>query len=67
MLGLELSDPGFDYSVLSEFRTRLVSGEQGQRLLEKLLERCDEVGLLKGKSKPRTAAPHVLAAVRTLT
>ena len=25
-LGLELSDPGFDYSVLSEFRTRLVTG-----------------------------------------
>jgi transposase len=26
-LGLELTDPGFDYSVLSEFRTRLIAGE----------------------------------------
>jgi transposase len=67
MLGLELSDPGFDYSVLSEFRTRLVAGEQSQLLLERLLERCDELGLLKGKSKQRTDSTHVLAAVRALT
>ena len=25
-LGLELADPGFDFSVLSEFRSRLVAG-----------------------------------------
>ena len=28
-LGLELEDPGFDVSVLSEFRSRLVAGDDG--------------------------------------
>src|SRR6266576_6757119 len=37
LLGLELSDPGFDASVLSEFRARLVEGELEQRLLDALL------------------------------
>src|SRR5215212_7978602 len=27
LLGLELTDPGFDFSVLSEFRTRLIEGQ----------------------------------------
>jgi transposase len=67
MLGLELKDAGFDYSVLSEFRIRLVEGEMSTVLLDKLLESCDELGLLKGKSKQRTDSTHVLAAVRDLT
>ena len=33
-LGLELADPGFDFSVLSEFRRRLVDGECGSVLLD---------------------------------
>src|SRR5215210_9401930 len=40
LLGLELTDPGFDYSILSDFRARLVAGEAEQRLLDALLERC---------------------------
>lgn len=60
MLGLKLSDPGFDYSVLSEFRQRLVEGEHEKLLLERLLKRCDELGLLKGKAKQRTDSTHVL-------
>jgi transposase len=67
MLGLKLSDPGFDYSVLSEFRQRLVQGKAEQKLLDKLLERCEAVGLLKGKHKQRTDSTHVLAAIRTTT
>lgn len=67
MLGLELSDPGFDYSVLSEFRTRLVEGEMSTALLERLLESCELLGLLKGKKKQRTDSTHVLASVRDLT
>jgi transposase len=38
-LGLELTDTGFDASVLSEFRARLVDGDAAQQLLERLLER----------------------------
>lgn len=50
-LGLELSDPGFHYSVLSEFRSRLIEGGAEQLLLEKILERCQARGLLGGKKK----------------
>jgi transposase len=67
ILGLELSDSGFDYSVLSEFRTRLIAGEMSAVLLERLLESCEQLGLLKGKSKQRTDSTHVLSAVRDLT
>ena len=67
MLGLRLSDPGFDYSILSEFRVRLVTGGKEKLLLEKLLERCDELGLLKGKTQQRTDSTYVVAAVRALT
>jgi transposase len=64
MLGLELSDSGFHYSVLSEFRQRLISGGAEQKLLDKLLVRCEELELLRGKTKQRTDSTHVLAAVR---
>jgi transposase len=67
MLGLPLEDPGFDFSVLSEFRQRLLQGEAETRLLEKLLERCEALGFLKGKKKQRTDSTHVLAAVRALS
>lgn len=66
ILGLNLDDPGFDYSVLSEFRQRLLEGKAEALLLEKLLERCEDLGLLKGKKKQRTDSTHVIAAVRAL-
>ena len=65
-LGLELGDAGFDFSVLSEFRARLIAQGQDQRLLEVMLERLHERGLVKARGKQRTDATHVLAAVRTL-
>src|ERR671932_2102576 len=66
LLGLELSDPGFDFSLLSEFRDRLLAGSAAERLLEWVLEACRELGLLKARGRQRTDATHVLAAVRTL-
>src|SRR5579871_1663585 len=66
LLGLELSDEGFDFSVLSEFRTRLVEGSAAHVLLEALLERCKAAGLLKPRGTQRTDSTHVLAAVRAL-
>lgn len=66
-LGLELSDPSFHYSVLSEFRQRLVAGGKERLLLDRLLQRCEAKGLLKGKHKQRTDSTHVIAAVRDLT
>lgn len=65
-LGLELEDAGFDYSVLSEFRARLVHGGAEQRLLDRLLGQLAERGLLKGKSQQRTDSTHVLAAIGVL-
>ena len=66
LLGLELTDPGFDFSVLSEFRDRLLAGHQEEILLEKLLAQCCARGLLKARGQQRTDATHVLAAIRVL-
>src|SRR5215471_13753566 len=66
LLGLELTDPGFDFSVLSEFRDRLRAGDAAERLLEPLLERCRAMGLLKARGQQRTDSTHVLAAIRVL-
>ena len=44
MLGLALSDPGFDYSILSEVRLRLIEGGKERLLLGKLLEQCEGLG-----------------------
>ena len=65
-LSLELTDPGFDFSVLSEFRDRLLAGSAEELLLDKLLERCQALGLLKARGQQRTDSTHVLAAVRVL-
>src|SRR5512135_969033 len=65
-LGLELNDPGFDHTVLSEFRSRLVHGQAELQLLDTLLERCRELGLIRERGRQRTDSTHVLAAVRTL-
>ena len=66
-LGLELSDPGFDASVLSEFRERLVAGQAETLLLDVLLERCKQRGWLKAGGKQRSDSTHVLACVRSLS
>jgi len=65
-LGLELTDAGFDHTVLSEFRTRLVEGKLELILLDTLLERAQMLGLLKQRGKQRTDSTHVLAAVRSM-
>ena len=66
VLSLELTDPGFDFSVLSEFRTRLLESQRGERLLTALLEQCEQRGWLKARGKQRTDSTHVLAAIRTI-
>src|SRR5215469_16074249 len=66
-LGLELTDPGFDSSLLSEFRQRLVDKEQETLLLDRLLEVCKQRGWVKSGGKQRTDSTHVLARVRSLS
>src|SRR5918911_222375 len=53
-LGLELADPGFDYSVLSKFRARLLAGSAEMKLLDWMLEQFKAQGLLKARGKQRT-------------
>jgi transposase len=66
LLGLELTDVGFDFSVLSEFRDRLLKAEAGPRLFEHLVEKLSEGGWIKKRGVQRTDSTHVLAAVRRL-
>jgi transposase len=66
VLSLELTDAGFDFSVLSEFRSRLLSNGAERRLFDLLLEHFRERGWIKARGKQRTDATHVLAAIRTL-
>lgn len=66
LLGLELEDSGFDYSILSEFRQRLVSGGLEQELLDTMLAVLAKHKLLKKRGKQRTDSTHVVAAVRNL-
>jgi transposase len=65
-LSLDLADPGFDFSVLSKFRSRLLAGSAEMVLLETMLERFKEQGLLKARGKQRTDSTHVLASIRAL-
>ncbi len=66
LLGLELTDPGFDPSVLSEFRTRLVDGQAEHLLLEKMLTLFQTKGWLKARGRQRTDSTHVLGKIRAL-
>jgi transposase len=66
LLGLELEDPGFNFSVLSEFRDRLIEGGMEEQLLDLLLERFRARGLLKARGKQRSDSTHVQAAIRIL-
>jgi len=65
-LGLELTDPGFHFSVLTEFRARLVAGGAEHLLLDRMLERFKTCGLVKARGKQRTDSTHVVAAVHEL-
>ncbi len=65
-LSLELTDPGFDHSVLSEFRSRLVAGSAEELLLDVLLEKCKDRKWVKAKGRQRTDSTHVLGWARVI-
>jgi transposase len=65
-LALELTDPGFDHTVLSEFRSRLLAGKSESLLLDTILLRVQDLGLLKKRGRDRTDSTHVVALVRSL-
>lgn len=65
-LGLALTDAGFDYSILSEYRHRLLTGGVEPQLFDDMLNQFQERGLLRAGGQQRTDSTHVLAAVRDL-
>lgn len=65
-LALDLDDPGFDASVLCEFRERLIEGHLELTLLDTLLSLLHQHQLLKPRGKQRSDSTHVLAAIRNL-
>jgi hypothetical protein len=65
-LGLALEDEGFDFSVLSEFRGRVVAGGLERKILDLLLDRLKGLGLVKAGGLQRTDATRVLGRIRSL-
>jgi transposase len=63
-LAWPLDDPGFDYSILTDFRQRLLAAQAQDLMLEPILQLCRERGWLKAQGKQRTDATAVLARVR---
>ena len=60
-LGLELTDPGFDFTILSDFRQRMLEGGAEQVLLDAMVAVFKEQGWLKQRHRQRTDSTHVLA------
>ncbi|WP_417063862.1 transposase [Kamptonema animale] len=65
-LGLEITDSGFDYSVLSEWRSRLIAAGRERQLLDKMLAHFQDRGWLKARGKARTDSTHVIGAIRKM-
>jgi transposase len=65
-LSLDLHHPGFDFTLLHDFRQRLLAHEAAQRLLDTFLATCKARGWIKARGTQRTDSTHVLAAIRTL-
>jgi len=67
LLGLDLTDPGFDFTILSDFRARLVEGSKELLLLDKMLEVLKAKDLVKARGKTRTDSTHILMNARVLS
>ncbi len=65
-LGLELADEGFDASVLTGFRERLVDNGAERVIFDRLLDLLKERELVKAGGRQRTDSTHVLARIRDL-
>jgi transposase len=66
-LHLPLEYAGFDFSVLSDFRARLLAHDAATRLFDTLLAQLRELGLLKRRGRQRTDSLAVLARIHLLT
>jgi transposase len=65
-LSLPVDDPGFDHTVLSDFRARLVEQGAIKLVLDPILSLCRDRGWLVPGGQYRSDSTHVLSAVRRL-
>ncbi|MEV6207267.1 hypothetical protein [Kitasatospora sp. NPDC051914] len=65
-IGPELTDPGFDFTVLAGFRARLVEHGTERLIFDRLVEHCRQEGLISAGGKQRTDSTHDIGAVRDL-
>lgn len=65
-LHLRVDYEGFNFSVLSEYRGRLVEHEAEERIFEEMLGDLEELGLLKRRGRQRSDSLAVLTRVRKL-
>lgn len=66
-LHLPLEYEGFHFSVLSEFRDRLLAGKAEGRVFEKLVAQIRTLGLIKERGKQRSDSIAILTKVRWLS
>jgi transposase len=66
LLGLLLDDPGFDHTVLAEFRGKVAGAGLEAAVLDAVLAKLAGDGLLRAGGKQRTDSAHVIAAVAAL-
>ena len=66
-LHLSLDDEGVNFSVLSEFRDRLIDGQAEGRVFETLVAQIRAMGLIKPQGKQRSDSIAMLSKVRWLS
>lgn len=66
-LAMELEDPGFHHSILSDFRDRLCEDDRADALLSLALDRLRSAGLLVERGRQRTDSTHIWSAARDMT
>lgn len=67
LLCLDLTDGGFNHSVLSEFRTRLLMHAAERRLFDAILTLAQARGWVQAGGHQRSDSTHILGAMRAMT
>jgi len=65
-LHLPLDDQGFNFSVLSEYRDRVIRHQAEGRLFDQLLKQLQALGLVRRRGRQRTDSLAVLTKMRDL-
>ena len=66
LLGFELTDPGFDHTLLREFRRRRLDHHATSRFCDVVRERWQALGVIHARGRQRSDSTHVRRAIRAL-